>query len=230
MLPVEKWIASMSGDNGWRIISWWKRPQVKESDAESASQFRLQFPNTIRLYDYSSSVHTDTEEHMIRNRIKGSEEFLERFRFDSFSGFYFRSLLIGHMLEGNDNTLTLQDIAGITYRDFCSRFGTPVYETAALGLTVPDNSFSETWVLQKMLPPVQDRLFPVRICIYEKNGFQLRLYFMRDDNNFILEHKEIETTIDEYLHAASLFKEKRNWRLIYADIIPADPEYWPQIE
>jgi len=47
--------------------------------------------------------------HMICNRIKGSGEFLERFRFDSFSGFYFRSLLIGYMLKSNDNTITLQE-------------------------------------------------------------------------------------------------------------------------
>lgn len=108
--------------------------------------------------------------------------------------------------------------------------GLRIVETVSFELTVPDNSFSETWVLQKMLPPVQDALFPMRICVYEKDGFQLRLYFMRDDSNFMLERKEIEITTDEYLYAASLFRDKRNWRLIYADIIPANPEYWPQIE
>lgn len=229
-LSVERWIASLSGDSGWRILSWWISPRNEGNGSQAIYKPIHQFPSDNLFVYYSSSVHSDTKEHIVRNRIKGSGEFLERFRFDNFSDFYFRSLLIGHMLDGNDNTLALHDIAGIEYRNFLSRFGTPDYETVSFELTVPDNSFSETWVLQKMLPPAQDALFPMRICVYEKDGFQLRLYFMRDDSNFMLERKEIEITTDEYLYAASLFRDKRNWRLIYADIIPANPEYWPQIE
>ena len=229
-LSVERWIASLSGDSGWRILSWWISPRNEGNGSQAIYKPIHQFPNDNLFEYYSSSVHSDTKEHIVRNRIKGSGEFLERFRFDNFSDFYFRTLLIGHMLDGNDNTLALQDIAGIEYRNFLSRFGTPDYETVSLELTVPDNSFSETWVLQKMLPQAQDALFPMRICVYEKDGFQLRLYFMRDDSDLMLERKEIEITTDEYLYAASLFRDKRNWRLIYADIIPANPEYWPQIE
>lgn len=229
-LSVERWIASLSGDSGWRILSWWISPRIEGNGSQAIYKPIHQFPSDNLFVYYSSSVHSDTKEHIVRNRIKGSGEFLERFRFDNFSDFYFRTLLIGHMLDGNDNTLALQDIAGIEYRNFLSRFGTPDYETVSLELTVPDNSFSETWVLQKMLPQAQDALFPMRICVYEKDGFQLRLYFMRDDSDLMLERKEIEITTDEYLYAASLFRDKRNWRLIYADIIPANPEYWPQIE
>lgn len=232
--PLEKWLATQTGNSGWRILSWWIDPIVYDGTNPFSRYHHPMFPHTVMMHKYEKPLINNSDIQLYNN-IPDSMEFLRQYIWDSFTIFYFNTLEIGEYICKETPAVRLGNLAGIRYPDFLQLYQKPETETVITDITDNATGFDRLWVLQKLIGLDDTTSTILRKCSY-RNGtfwddtFRLNLYFIREDGYIFNKTEKSELSVERFHKIDELLKEEDKWRLIYADVIPDDPEYFPCIE
>lgn len=178
-VPLEKWIATESGDDGWLVLSW---RNESRSDIDELEHFSYGSPE--KSHDQSVEFY--------------DLEFMSDFSLDSFAYFYFQTLTLRDFMPKPYCDKCLAEFAGMSYSEFTDICGHPDFEQEMeSGNIIPPKGFLHIlWPLHELLS-CRDN-WPVKVCTYEKNGYQMMICFVRKSDS---------------------------WGLVYADIAPNDYFY-----
>lgn len=180
-LPLEKWLAGHSGDGGWLVLTWHQNDNSSPNRDAGALK-------SMKKFSYQESGHSYSAEKEFVN-----PEFISKFHFDSFAKFYYKTITFGMFVPEEFREMSLSVFAGMTYDDFINIAGAPMSTKDVARSKLCVDSTHIIWPLEDIIPEYEN--WPLRVCTYEKNEFQLLVWFVYDDDA---------------------------WKVLYADIAPKE--------
>ncbi len=222
----EDWLACDSGDDQWRIILWKKGVfDLKQYISH------ILVPYSNPFYEYSNDLYGQNVEGCDINPYIDCPEVFKTFTYSDFFKFYSALPIVwfGNQLD----RCCLNELYGMGYADFVSRFGNPVYNETYLYLP-GDSRFAlprVTWPVDELLSNYRFKIIPLRISrYYNQNGY-MDFWFIRNEEDFTYNVKFADNIdIVNYIYSNSSNSHKdylqwlagssddNGWSLIYADM------------
>lgn len=219
----ERWLARDSGNEQWRIVLWKKGI----FDLKLYESYGI-FPYSKPFYEYSDIPDIQNVDESGINKSEELPEIYDTFTRNNFFEFY--STLPVVWFNGNvKDRYCLNELYGMNYKNFISRFGAPAYNETYLYRPSEYCLPRVTWPVDDLLSNYYYKIIPLRIARYYNTDGYIDFWFIRNGEDFtyagygnninfvnqIFTNKQ--NPHKRYLQWLAHNSDAEGWSLIYTD-------------
>ena len=220
----ERWLACDSGNDQWRIVLWKKGV----FDLKLYKSYGI-LPYSKPFYEYSDTPGTQNVDERAVSLSGDLPEIFETFTRNNFFEFY--SALPIVWFDGNvKDRYCLNELYGMDYKTFISRFGKPAYNETYLYRPIDFFLPRVTWPVDELLSNYIYKVIPLRIARYYNTEGYIDFWFIRNgedftydgfgDNLYIMNqiYTNRQNPHKRYLQWLAHNSDAEGWSLIYTDM------------